>query len=112
VVAPRSVVECVACNRRTGAYRGDLGKRYRIGYYGACRDGIAVVWLVDALGEYVETTDHDDLRKYFRVVRRSGETDYYGDTRRPLRALPGARRSTAKRSRQMTPPTGKSGKKG
>jgi hypothetical protein len=89
VVPPRSVVQCVGYSKRTSAYKADLGHRFRIGYYGACRDGLAVVWLVNERGEYVATTDHDDLGRYFRVVRRSDETDYFGDSRRPLRALPG-----------------------
>jgi hypothetical protein len=25
--------------------------------------------------EYVATPDHDDREKYFRIIRRSGETD-------------------------------------
>jgi hypothetical protein len=107
VIPPRSVVECVAYDRRTAAYKNDLGQRYRIGYYGACRDGVAVAWLVDALGEYVARTDHDDLPKHFRIIRRSGETDYYGDDRRPLRALPGARALAVSRSRRATRATGK-----
>ena len=88
VIPPRSVVVCIAYDRQTGAYKSSVGQRYRIGDYGACRDGIAVVWLVDALGEYVETTDHDHLQWYFRIVRRSGETDYYGDDRRPCAPCP------------------------
>jgi hypothetical protein len=90
-VPPRSVVECVGYDTATRAYEADVGHRFRIGYYGACRDGLAVVWLVDERGEYVATTDHEDLRRYFRVIRRSNETDYFGDSRRPLRALPGRR---------------------
>jgi hypothetical protein len=101
VVPPRSVVQCIGYSKRTGVYEADLGRHFRIGYYGACQDGLAVVWLVDERGEYVATADHDDLRRYFRVVRRSDETDYYGDRRRPLRALPGRgkRASHAKRPR-------------
>jgi len=72
------------------AYKADVGRRFRIGYYGACRDGLGVVWLVNERGEYIETTSHEDLRRYFRVVRHSRETGYYGDDRRPLRALPGS----------------------
>jgi len=82
ILPPRSVVECVRSERRTGAYAADVGRRYRIGYYGACRDGLGVVWLVDARGEYVATTEHEHLWRYFRVVRRSDETDYFADTRR------------------------------
>ena len=110
VVPPRSVVECVAYNKRTGAYEANVGRRFRIGYYGACRDGLAVVWLVNELGEYIATTNHEDLKKYFRVVRRAHETDYFGDDRRPLRALPGVatrrtrsrRRSRGGRQRQVS----------
>lgn len=110
VVPPRSVVECVAYNKRTGAYEADVGRRFRIGYYGACRDGLGVVWLVNELAEYIATTDHEDLKKYFRVVRRSRETDYFGDDRRPLRALPGSatrrthskRRPRGRRQRQVS----------
>ena len=65
-------------DRRTGAYRKDIGRSFRVGYYGACRDRLAVVWLVDEHGENGATTDHDDLRRYFRVVRRSDETDSAG----------------------------------
>ena len=71
IVPPRSLIECVSYNRRTGAYRSDVGRQYRVGYYGACRDGSDVVWLVDERGKYVATTSHEDLKKYFKIIRRS-----------------------------------------
>ena len=87
IVPPRSLIECVSYNRRTGAYRSDVGRQYRVGYYGACRDGSDVVWLVDERGKYVATTSHEDLKKYFKIIRRSAERDYFGDKRPPLRPL-------------------------
>ena len=86
VIPPRSIVELVRADKRTPSWKGQVGKRFRIGYY-VCQDGLDVIWLVDEKGSYRETTDHDFLRKYFRIVRLSKETDYYGVNRPPLRPL-------------------------
>ena len=57
-----------------------------MGYYNR-RDGLNVIWVVVPSAEYQETTDHADLRRYFQIVRDSGETDYYGDDKPRLEPL-------------------------
>ena len=58
----------------------------RVGYYSR-HDGLDVIWLVNANGEYMETIDHDALKRHFRVVKRSKETALFGVGRRRLPRL-------------------------
>jgi hypothetical protein len=91
-IPPRSVVELVAADRRTPLWRGQIGRRFRVGYYSP-QDGLDTIWLVDDGGSYCQTINHAGLEKYFRVIRRSREADLFGRKRRPL----GPRRVTATR---------------
>jgi hypothetical protein len=84
-IPPRSVVELVHADSRTPAWRRQIGRQFRIGYYSP-KDGLDTVWLVDDAGTYSQTADQASLRKYFRVIRLSRETDYYGKNRSPIRA--------------------------
>src|SRR5262245_42098219 len=83
-IPPGSVVKLIRTDRRTPAWKGQVGRRFRIGYYSK-QDGLDVVWLVDAAGKYCQTADHHCLSSYFRIVRLSRETDLYGTKRPKLR---------------------------
>ena len=85
-IPPRSVVELIRADKGTPEWKQQIGRQFRIGYYSP-QDGLDVVWLVDAAGEYCQTTDHDYLSKYFRIVRIARETDVYGTKRAKLRRL-------------------------
>jgi len=92
VIPPRSVVELIKADQTTPAWRNQIGKRYRIGYYNP-RHGIECIWLVDNDGVYCETTDREYLLKYFKVIKLSNETDYWGMSRRKLGPI---RKATSK----------------
>jgi YD repeat-containing protein len=83
-IPPRSVVELVNADSRTPAWKRQLGRQFRIGYYSP-QDGLDTVWLVDDAGTYSQTADQASLRRFFRVIRLSRETDYYGRNRSPIR---------------------------
>ena len=85
-IPPRSVVELIRADKGTPAWKQQVGRQFRIGYYSP-QDGLDTVWLVDAAGKYCQTTDHEYLAKYFRIVRVSRETDFYGARRAKLRRL-------------------------
>jgi hypothetical protein len=89
-IPPRSVVKLVRADNRTPAWKRQVGREFRIGYYSP-QDGLDTIWLVDDAGTYSQTADHASLKKYFRVIRLSRETDYYGKNRSPIR--PRRRRS-------------------
>lgn len=78
VIPPRSVVTLVRADGDTPAWKGQVGRRFRVGYYNR-RDGLDCIWLVNDRGEYEQTTDHATLLRHFVVDRMSGVTDRYGD---------------------------------
>jgi hypothetical protein len=85
---PKSVVRfCPKKPKR--AWKKDVGKVYRIGFYGRV-DGLDCIWLVDDEGEYAETVDHGFLFKHFDILVVSDETDLYGISvqKSPLSARP------------------------
>ena len=86
VITPRSRVRLVGTDKRTRAWRRDVGRRFRIGYYSR-RDGLDCIWLVNDNGEYEQTTDREFLLKYFEIERLSGETNFYGTGKRRLSKL-------------------------
>src|SRR6266403_2656675 len=61
-IPPRSVVELIRADKGTPAWKQQVGRQFRIGYYSP-QDGLDTVWLVDAAGEYCQTTDHDHLAR-------------------------------------------------
>src|SRR5450432_3945545 len=83
IIPPRSVVTLVRCDSDTPAWRKDVGRQFRIGYYRK-RAGLDVIWLVNELGEYEQTTDHETLLKYFVVDKLSPERSLYGIDRPQL----------------------------
>jgi hypothetical protein len=64
----------------------DVGRRFRIGYYRPSA-GLDVIWLVNELGEYEQSIDHEFLLRYFVVDKLSDETDPYGRRRPQLGRL-------------------------
>ena len=86
VIPPGSVVRPVRGDHKTPAWKDQIGRRFRIGYYRPS-DGLDCVWLVNERGEYEQTTDHRTLRKCFEVETLSNERDYFGAARKPLRPL-------------------------
>jgi hypothetical protein len=75
VIPPRSVI--VANEKNVASFGND---QYRIGYYRKS-DGLDCVWLVNRQGEYEQTADQRFIRRNFRVLKRSDETDLYGKNR-------------------------------
>lgn len=85
-IPPLSLVEIIKADRKTPAWKNQIGIQYRIGYYSP-NDGLDVIWLVDDEGRYGETTDHEFLFKYFKIIRLSRETDFFGIRRRRMAPL-------------------------
>ena len=90
VIPPRSRVRLVRADRATPAWQAQIGRRFRVGYYGR-KDGLDCVWLVNEDGRYEQTTDRDALLKYFEIERLTNERDYYGVHKRRLGRLRAAR---------------------
>jgi hypothetical protein len=95
VIPPRSVVVLRASDHATPAWKHDVGRRFRVGYYRR-RDGLDCIWLVNDAGEYEQTTDRKTLLRYFSIEKLSSERDCYGESRPKLRALRGGAASVGK----------------
>ena len=91
VIPPRSRVRLVRADRTTPAWRDDIGRTFRIGYYSR-QDGLDCIWLVNEKGEYEQTTDRDYLLRFFEIVQLANERDYYGVHKRKLGPLRPARK--------------------
>jgi len=83
---PKSVVKLVRLWPHARKRGYELGQTWRIGYYSP-QDGLDVVWLVDAAGEYCQTGDRDWIEKHFAVIHLSDETSVFGTKRPRLRSL-------------------------
>jgi hypothetical protein len=77
VIPPRSIV------RLTAPWGEDQGRLFRIGYYRR-QDGLNCVWLVNAEGEYEQTTEQESIKRDFEVPKVSDETDWHGFDRQTL----------------------------
>jgi hypothetical protein len=77
VIPPRSVVKLLA------PWGDNQGRIFRVGYYGR-QDGLDCVWLVNASGEYEQTTDQESIATDFQVLTRTEETDLFGFNREVL----------------------------
>jgi hypothetical protein len=86
IIPPRSRVRLVRADRRTPSWQKQIGREFRVGYYSR-QDGLDCIWLVNANGEYEQTTDREYLLRYFEIVRLTEERDYYGVHKRRLGAL-------------------------
>src|SRR6266513_2041836 len=85
-IPPRTVVELVRTDRAVRLWKPNIGRRFRIGYYSR-QDGLDCIWLVNDAGEYEQTTNHEFLSKYFKIVKLSKEKDLFGKNRRRLPRL-------------------------
>jgi HEAT repeats len=83
VIPPRSRVRLLRFDKRTPAWRKDVGREFRVGYYSR-KDGLDCIWLVNKDGTYEQTTDRKFLLKYFEVERLSNERNFYGRGKRRL----------------------------
>ena len=86
VIPPRSRVRLVKADGHTPAWRKDVGRRFRVGYYSR-KDGLDCIWLVDEDGKYEQTTDREFLLRYFVIEQLSGENNFYGVGKRRLTKL-------------------------
>jgi hypothetical protein len=86
VIPPRSRVRLVRADKRTPAWKKDVGREFRVGYYKR-RDGLDCIWQVNENAEYEQTTDHAALREYFEVEKLSKETNLFGQGKRQLQKL-------------------------
>ncbi len=77
VVPPGSVVRLVRSDNTTPLWQGREGETFRIGYY-TPNDGLDVIWLVSATGEYQETVDKKTLVDFFVLESLSSESDLFG----------------------------------
>lgn len=82
VVPPGSVVRLVRSDKTTPLWQGREGETFSIGYY-TPNDGLDVIWLVSASGEYRETVDRQTLVEFFILESLSGETDFFGQHHPP-----------------------------
>lgn len=80
-IPPQSVVRLACADKYTPDWRKEVGRVFRIGYYGP-NDGLDCVWLVNDNGEYEQTTDHEFLYRYFDVIHFAQDKNLYG-RRRP-----------------------------
>ncbi|MGA3293040.1 MAG: hypothetical protein ABSE45_03540 [Candidatus Acidiferrales bacterium] len=93
-IPPLSVVRLASADKRTPGWHEDVGRIFRVGYYGR-NDGLDCIWLVNDEGIYEQTTDHAFLYRYFDVIHFAKESDLYG-LRRPR--IPPIRQADLKRS--------------
>jgi hypothetical protein len=79
VIPPLSIVKVTSDDPD---WRDQKGTIFRIGYYRK-RDGLDCVWLVDDVGDYVQTADQESIRRHFTVLELSQDDDLFG-TNRPV----------------------------
>jgi hypothetical protein len=96
VIPPRTRVRLVRADRKTPAWKKEIGREFRVGYYSR-QDGLDCIWLVNERGEYEETTDREFLLKYFDILRLSDERDYYGVNKRRLGPLKSGKKISERR---------------
>ena len=86
VIPPRSIIRLVRADKCTPAWKEDVGRVFRVGYYSR-QDGLNVIWMVNDDGVYEQATDREYLLKYFEIIKLSRETDLFGDDRPVLGKL-------------------------
>jgi hypothetical protein len=86
VIPPRSRVRLIRADDQTPAWKKDIGRQFRVGYYSP-KDGLDCIRLVNEDGGYERTTDRKFLLKYFDIERWSEEKNFFGRGRRPLRRI-------------------------
>ena len=88
IIPPRSRVRLIKADDRAAAWKKDVGRQFRVGYYDQ-GTGLKCIWLVNEDGEYERTTDLKFLLNHFDVEYLSGEKDFFGRGRRRLRKIHG-----------------------
>ena len=86
VIPPWSTFRLVRSDRKTSGWKKDVGRVFRIGYYGG-QDGLEVIWLVNEKGEYEQTTDRNFLVEYFEPMEISDERDFWGANKAKFKPL-------------------------
>lgn len=85
-IRPKSWIQLVRADRRTPAWKNEIGQKFRVGYY-TPNDGLDCIWIVNNRGEYIGTIDQAFLKKYFKILTDSRDHDLFGLRRNKLRAL-------------------------
>ena len=83
IIPPRSRVRLIRADGQPPAWREDVGRQFRVGYYSP-KDGLECIRLVNEDGEYEQTTDRKFLLKYFDIEHLSQERSLFGRGRRRL----------------------------
>jgi len=86
ILPPGTVLELIKLwpnARKQGHEKGEI---WRIGYYSK-QDGLDIIWLVDANGEYNWTVDREFVEEKFKLIDVSKERSLYGNNRPPLGKL-------------------------
>jgi hypothetical protein len=83
IIPPKTVVRLSRYDASTPAWRRNIGREFRVGYYSK-QDGLDCIWLVNDEGEYEQTTDRQNLLMYFDILKFGAETDIFGAKRSPL----------------------------
>jgi len=97
IIPPLSIVKLERSDANTPAWKKQVGREFRIGYY--CKHcGVDCVWLVNEEGTYEQTTDQSSLHEYFEVVELSHERSLYGRNKSPIPPLRAIRKSARPRS--------------
>ena len=86
VIPPRSRVRLLHADRTTPTWKDEVGRTFRVGYYSR-KHGLDCIWLVNDDGEYEQTTDRDNLLRFFEIERLTDEKDYFGLHKRSLGPL-------------------------
>lgn len=86
VIPPKTIVKLVRYDVNTPNWKDDVGNIYCIGYYSK-QDGLDTLWLVDAAGNYCQTTDKEYLLKYFEILTLGNAVDYYGENSPAIRGI-------------------------
>lgn len=83
---PKTLLKLVKLWPHARKHGREIGQLYRVGYYSR-RDGLEIVWLVDANGSYNWTAELPFIHQHFEIVGKSKERSWYG-SERPLLGRP------------------------
>src|SRR6266404_2610894 len=86
IIPPRSRVRLIRADGQPPAWREDVGRQFRVGYYNP-KDGLDCIWLVNEDGEYEQTTHRKSLLKFFDIEHLSQESSLLGRGRPRLRRM-------------------------
>lgn len=78
IIPPKTIVKLIKADSTTPSWINLEGKIYCVGYYSK-QDGLDTIWLVDADGNYCETTDREYLLSFFSILKLGDTMDYFGE---------------------------------